>query len=477
MKYRIKALLKLLSLIAILSQPFLSYSQRNRNERATKYFINAKLKNHRSPSSMFVNHQNLSERRGALNTKLDSNTTAYFNGTNFDPASRTEINYFNSNQNHFKTIMLNEGDTTFKSIYTYTNNQITDNYYDYYTNGSSNSSNRYSYKYDVNGKLIEELRYEYNSTTNPEYKTTWTYQNNLLSLETYYEFSNNTWFEMYKTELLYTGNKLSTIKFYEKDTSNSSWMYNYKIELEYNGNGILTRGTGYDINPTTSLSTQDFKEEYNINSKNHLTQIQSFEWNGVSWDPYDQEILTYDNNENLISDEYSDWDEDFNKYIIEFKTKYVYDNTKTTSDVAFPARVYSPYDQAIYYEFLIPYPEEGSSTNRLTRDTLYSYDYNTKKILPESTSQYYYSDFTTSIKNTTSTTSLEVFPNPSSGNINIQISYPYNATLKLYNELGILVYSQKLSSSNIDINNLSKGLYIVTLESEKGLSTQKLVVQ
>jgi len=84
----------------------------------------------------------------------------------------------------------------------------------------------------------------------------------------------------------------------------------------------------------------------------------------------------------------------------------------------------------------------------------------------------------TSTLSTTSTIfeSFKMFPNPTTGN-NIYFSVTEEATIHIYTVLGKLAKSTKVTQSknNIDISDLSKGIYLLQINSGKQFITKKLI--
>ncbi len=75
---------------------------------------------------------------------------------------------------------------------------------------------------------------------------------------------------------------------------------------------------------------------------------------------------------------------------------------------------------------------------------------------------------------------LTIYPNPTKGNIiHISTSASTITKIEIFNILGTSVLSQKLknNSTEINVSNLNKGLYLIKLNSEKGSITKKLVKQ
>jgi len=71
---------------------------------------------------------------------------------------------------------------------------------------------------------------------------------------------------------------------------------------------------------------------------------------------------------------------------------------------------------------------------------------------------------------------VEIYPNPSSKDININSQYIINS-IEILNSLGQRVYREKINTTNktIDISALNKGIYIIELKTEKGIIHRKFI--
>ena len=73
---------------------------------------------------------------------------------------------------------------------------------------------------------------------------------------------------------------------------------------------------------------------------------------------------------------------------------------------------------------------------------------------------------------------FDVFPNPASDKVSIQLpSGAQNATVQFYDSLGRLALSKKVTATNdkIDVNALSKGIYILKVFTEEKIRSQKFI--
>lgn len=73
---------------------------------------------------------------------------------------------------------------------------------------------------------------------------------------------------------------------------------------------------------------------------------------------------------------------------------------------------------------------------------------------------------------------LSVFPNPSSGSINIRSDLEKEGTIKILNQLGQLVDEKiiELKNANIDLSKLPKGIYVVQVMHEEKSKSVKIVL-
>ena len=76
---------------------------------------------------------------------------------------------------------------------------------------------------------------------------------------------------------------------------------------------------------------------------------------------------------------------------------------------------------------------------------------------------------------------FNLYPNPATDNITIKLNdYPNNnQTIRVIDITGKLLMMEKITSHStvLDVSQFKKGVYFVTLFSDKGQKTRKLVVQ
>ena len=85
-----------------------------------------------------------------------------------------------------------------------------------------------------------------------------------------------------------------------------------------------------------------------------------------------------------------------------------------------------------------------------------------------------------SVNEIVNSATFNVYPNPNNGIFNISISNSVeNQTIEIKNVIGQTVYSEIASNSSentIDLSNLDKGVYTITLISDNGMSSAKKII-
>jgi hypothetical protein len=77
---------------------------------------------------------------------------------------------------------------------------------------------------------------------------------------------------------------------------------------------------------------------------------------------------------------------------------------------------------------------------------------------------------------------LEVFPNPSNGNVNIKYDTANDFYLTLYNVIGEIIFKKKYSVNSListiplDFSGLSNGIYQLEIDDGKELSRTSLII-
>jgi len=75
--------------------------------------------------------------------------------------------------------------------------------------------------------------------------------------------------------------------------------------------------------------------------------------------------------------------------------------------------------------------------------------------------------------------SFTVFPNPSSGMVNLNFNSPFNGDVKVTDISGKVLVHKKVKTSELELNlkHLSAGTYIVTVQGKSGMASQKIEIR
>lgn len=191
------------------------------------------------------------------------------------------------------------------------------------------------------------------------------------------------------------------------------WKDLSKTENTYNSSSYLLSTEQEYRNFTTDPFKYSFKNEYVYNTSNQLTEHKWYIYNAGAWFPASNSVRTYNNDGSL--------DE------LNMKRK-------------FSAGTWSNRDgdpKFIYYY-------KGGSTG-----------------LPE------VADY-----------SFKIYPNPTSGKFTVELEGNTSSTINITDITGKLVFASKASDIlDIDLSHLQKGVYIVNVQANNGVKTQKVIVQ
>jgi hypothetical protein len=69
---------------------------------------------------------------------------------------------------------------------------------------------------------------------------------------------------------------------------------------------------------------------------------------------------------------------------------------------------------------------------------------------------------------------ISIYPNPVKSNLFIN-GLPQNATVKIYDMRGKLILNSQNGDNQIDVNNLTKGVYSIQISGRNGITTKKFV--
>lgn len=364
-------------------------------------------------------------------------------------------------------------------------------------------SNKEEYAFGVDVNTDMAVYFDWNLTTNQWdyfYMDKYTYDTNgylVLVIYSYSNLGNNQWDYDYKDEYTYDtyGNMVGAI-YYDYNTANNQWIKDWKDEFSYDTNGNLIVGKDFYWDSYTSQWIADSKYEYTYDTNgNMIMSISSYwhsyymqwvlewsetytcdaignristlfsEWNPTmnQWDSYYKAEYAYDANRNPVTEFYSYFNDNSNQWIYEEKYEYTYDENFNINEIILPP-LYVLYPDN--YENIINMPMSFKS-----------YNFSNGNWIDSKEGTYYNSDsdIPLAINDEIFSSAVKFYPNPVANVLTVESeSFPITS-VEIYSILGKKVKEISSSFNSIQLNNLSNGIYLVRIFSEKGFTSRKLI--
>jgi hypothetical protein len=240
------------------------------------------------------------------------------------------------------------------------------------------------------------------------------------------------------------------------DSNNNQWETNPVITTtySYNANGIeliewLYANTSTTVKDTfiyntsgvlTERQTATSKTTYTYGTGGELTETLTQNLINNTWTNRLRITHTYNTTTGMLADETEEYF-DNNAWVMNFRYTYTY-NTDGTLDV-------------ILKEHL-----DGSTWNGFER------------------TQHFYTTTTGTTKISGNTT-FTVYPNPSNGVFTVDAGFDEAVTIVVYNMAGKQVLNQTTTGSQTQLNldGVAKGVYMVQLQTNSGMQTGKLIIE
>lgn len=345
------------------------------------------------------------------------------------------------------------------------NNLITETYVEW-VNGLWKIKEKVTYTYNANNKVVQELGQEWNATTNAlenSYRDTFTYAN---------------------------GNFTGQVA---EIWENSSWVNEWKIDLTFNGNNLPVSLLSY--NWVGANWVADERGQFTYNSNNKLTEELYEEWENSQWVNSSKSLYAYNLNHQMVSSRNATWD-DFNNLYKEFyRTDYVLDGagnriSETNTDVNNNNKWKDEYTYdsfSLMSNFAHPFKDKNGldyltedfpHVNKIIAINRYSYnvatgDYN----LSGKATYNYNSALTLAVENPEIVKAgITIFPNPTTSVINLDFSEAVIIDKVVVVDItGKTVLQQGANATQVNVEKLAKGLYIIEAYSGKEKFTSKFV--
>ena len=320
---------------------------------------------------------------------------------------------------------------------------------------------RNEYKYNGDGNVIEET-----FSTKVTGTSNWLYQRRNITNYTGTRVTdsessvwrNGAWEKEDRTVFNYVGNIIKTYDGYEWE--NMAWKMDSKGVLDYEGNKIKTVTVEEFENGVWALHDRD---TYERGGSPRIKDYISEDWNGTDW--IKDERINYEDtsgNRDIMTTYES---QDGITWEPEDRIVYTYDYAELMSNYINPFSA----DAFSISLGLSDVPHY----NKVLSNIEYEYDDSDWEISGRTT--YYYSDVM-GLNDFSNTDFLTVYPSPVKNTLHIKLKDDIRADASLFDINGRLVFEQKLQAvnSSLNIEHLNSGLYILKIRHENGFVTKRI---
>ena len=213
---------------------------------------------------------------------------------------------------------------------------------------------------------------------------------------------------------------------------------------------------------------------YVYDANHNLTSYLSQHWSGSAWVNNSLYTFTYDANNNQTSYLSQTWSG--GAWVNDWLTTYTYDaNNNLTSELS---QTWSGGAWENYWLYTYTY-----DANNFTQSYAHKYWNNTGTKISHGDSTYKCFHTVMGINSLEKNLqSVQLFPNPATNKITISktADLQKETIVSIYNIQGEMVITNTFYYQNtmeMDVSLLAKGVYIVKIQSEKGVGSRKLVIQ
>ncbi len=343
------------------------------------------------------------------------------------------------------------------------------------------------YFYNANGNFIEGFYYDWDLELNDWVvyaKLRYTYDTNgnmTEYIKYYWDSELNDWVGNYKYVYSYDANEnLTELIWYSWNSGLNEWKQVWKDVYSYDTNGNMTEWINYDWDSELNEWVIDWKDVYSYDTNGNMTEWINYDWDSElnEWISDWKEVSLYNANGNLAEWSNYSWDSELNDWVGNWKDVYFYDtNENMTEHIKY-------YWASELNDWIEDSKKEYSfNTNgNMTEYINYDWDSELNDWVGIDKFVFYWSLFV-GIDEFYKLETFKVFPNPSSGNINFYSEKLLNQAFKLelFNLIGQIIYNKTFYQSNkdynIDLPEISDGLYILKIQGDNFVKTEKLIIE
>jgi hypothetical protein len=244
------------------------------------------------------------------------------------------------------------------------------------------------------------------------------------------------------------------------DKTKSVWIKSGMIEYGYNTSYKVINAIDYDWDESNFQWVKDGKEEYIYDENSNCVEVLYFNWDNSNqiWEESSyREENSYDEN-NILQTHLA-------CYGNTYKTEFYYNESVSFSETVFPQHEKNPLSNSFNFKYMLT-----QNITSIWKDKTGIWE-------PQTKVTYYYSEHNFTIIKEIGI-SVDVFPNPVTDFININIWQNNKANLKIFDMQGRLLSTMKISGNTlIDLGWLECGIYLYSITSNNIFKEGKFIKQ
>lgn len=358
-----------------------------------------------------------------------------------------------------------------------------------------------AFTYDVNGNMLTYNYFIWSEAQDGwqnRLRTEFTYQNGLLSeaLLYFYDFDLNELQLLLKSVYTYDAqNHLTSVV--SISVWEGVWTNNYKEVIDYTADGYAYLWTYYNWSEMTSVWIPESKEEDFYNANNDVEIYLSSEWIEITseWKGKYKDEYTYDGNHQMLSDIYSEFEDFSQQWGFMYNDVFTYDDQGNFTTIISYEWGGGDWEESRMDEFtynysytfdqvLLPQVGEYDFETKHMLSAQKAYDYSGGTWLDKSEAILHYSEKDVNAISELSSSEIQVYPNPSSGIVNIGIEgFGQEFTISILDISGKIIQSHLIQNAAtvnnqvLDLSGNASGLYFVNIFNDKKSVYKKIVLQ
>lgn len=368
-----------------------------------------------------------------------------------------------------------------KIIYVYDEFEATTSEYHWDWNENLNCWDRNYYlniAYENNKEIIIEFNWS-NNTWVKKYKIINVYNNYGSTLEfVRYRWIDELgdWLPVRKSTYGYDdGNRLISLMRYKWDSDRSKWGNYIKYTQSDMINQFNINLLGYIWDTASNGWNLKYKWEYRFDENGNETNYASYVLDTISdtWEGKYKDITSYDDYNREISNLQYNYFESLEEWVFTYRTEKKYNeegnnDKKITYDWSISKNAWV-HEKKIINTF---------QDNTRIRRVFYSWDEKSNSWIYSSKVVYYVSGLSETNSNKHDNSIFKLYPNPTSGILNIDIDNNSNYSIIIYSISGKIML-EKVNCNNriIDIDKLQDGMYLYKIEQTTKTIRGKLIIK